>query len=67
MNHNDTVKKQFYSKIFKLVLPILIQNLMTAAVSSSDVLMLNYVGQASISAVSLAAQIASILFMFYYF
>lgn len=66
MNHNDTVKKQFYQKIFKLVLPILIQNLMTAAVSSSDVLMLNYVGQDSISAVSLAAQYASILFAVFY-
>ncbi|MBD5162734.1 MAG: MATE family efflux transporter [Oscillibacter sp.] len=56
----------FYSQIFKLVLPIIIQNLLSAAVSSADVVMLNYVGQSAISAVSLAAQYASILFMVFY-
>ena len=56
----------FYSQIFKLVLPIIIQNLLSAAVSSADVVMLNYVGQSSISAVSLASQYASILFMVFY-
>lgn len=56
----------FYSQIFKLVLPIIIQNLLSAAVSSADVVMLNYVGQSSISAVSLAAQYASVLFMVFY-
>ena len=40
MTKGDT----FYSKIFKLVLPIVIQNLLSAAVSSADVIMLNYVG-----------------------
>ena len=42
------------------------QNLLSAAVSSADVVMLNYVGQSSISAVSLAAQYASVLFMVFY-
>ncbi len=56
----------FYRQIFKLVLPIVIQNLLSAAVSSADVVMLNYVGQSSISAVSLAAQYASVLFMVFY-
>ena len=56
----------FYNQIFKLVLPIIIQNLLSAAVSSSDVIMLNYVGQSSISAVSLASQYAGVLFMLYY-
>jgi len=56
----------FYRQIFKLVLPIIIQNLLNAAVSSADVLMLNYVGQSAISAVSLASQYASILFMVFY-
>lgn len=59
-------KNPFYPQIFKLVLPIIIQNLLSAAVSSADVVMLNYVGQSSISAVSLASQYASILFMVYY-
>lgn len=62
MKHYDS----FYQKIFKLVLPIVIQNLLSAAVSSTDVVMLSFVGQASISAVSLAANYASILFMFFY-
>ncbi len=59
-------KDGFYSQIFKLVLPIVVQNLLSAAVSSADVVMLNYVGQSAISAVSLASQYASILFMVYY-
>lgn len=56
-------KDNFYNQIFRLVLPIIIQNLLSAAVSSADVVMLNYVGQSSISAVSLASQYASVLFM----
>lgn len=68
MNKSTKVqyKDGFYRQIFKLVLPIVIQNLLSAAVSSADVVMLNYVGQSSISAVSLASQYASILFMVYY-
>ena len=58
--------KRFYSQIFKLVLPIIVQNLLSVAVNSADVVMLNYVGQSSISAVSLASQYASVLFMVYY-
>ena len=59
-------KNTFYSQIFKLVVPIIIQNLLSAAISSADVIMLNYVGQSSISAVSLAVQYASVLFMVFY-
>ena len=59
-------KDTFYRQIFKLVLPIVIQNLLSAAVSSADVIMLNYVGQSSISAVSLASQYANVLFMVFY-
>ena len=56
----------FYPKILKLVIPIVIQNLLSAAVNSADVVMLNYVGQSSISAVSLASNYANVLFMVYY-
>ena len=56
----------FYKHIWKLFIPIVVQNLLSAAVSSTDVVMLNFVGQSSISAVSLAANYASILFMVYY-
>ena len=37
-----------------------------AAVNSADVIMLNFVGQSSISAVSLAANYSNVLFMVYY-
>lgn len=60
------MKKEFYSKIFKLVLPIVIQNLLSAAISSADVIMLNYTGQTSVSAVSLASNYASVLFSLLY-
>lgn len=59
-------KDRFYSQIVKLVIPIIVQNLLSAAVSSADVVMLNYVGQSSISAVSLASNYASVLFMVFY-
>ena len=52
------MQKQFYSQIWKLIFPIVVQNLLSAAVNSADVIMLNYVGQSAISAVSLATQYA---------
>ena len=55
-----------YKRIGKLTGPIILQNLLSAAVSSADVVMLNFVGQEHISAVSLAAQYASVLFMILY-
>ena len=66
LQKNLTGKRTFYERIFKLVLPIIIQNLLSSAVSSADVIMLNYVGQSAISAVSLASQYANILFMVFY-
>jgi len=58
--------KEMYRKIFLITLPIVIQNLFSAAVNSADVLMLNYVGQDSLSAGSLATQYSSLAFMFFY-
>lgn len=67
MKGRNVIKNDpFYNHIFKLVLPIVVQNLLSAAVNSADVIMLNYVGQSSISAVSLASQYASVLFMVFY-
>ncbi len=57
-------KKGLYNKLFVVALPIVFQNIIDAGVSSADVLMLNYVGQSSISAVSLANSLVGILFMF---
>ena len=59
-------KSGFYRQIAVLVIPIVLQNLLSAAVNSADVVMLNFVGQAEISAVSLAAQFANILHMVFY-
>ena len=40
-------KKVFYSSLISLVLPIAVQNLMTALVSASDALMLGFLDQSS--------------------
>ena len=50
-------KDNFYKSLFALVIPIAIQNLITSAVNSADVFMLGFVGQAELSAVSLANQV----------
>jgi len=50
-------EKHFYKSLFALVIPIAIQNLITSAVNSVDVFMLGFVGQAELSAVSLANQV----------
>lgn len=58
--------KALYRQIFVITLPIIIQNLFSAAVNSADVIMLNYQGQASLSAGSLATQYSSVAFMIFY-
>ena len=59
-------EKRIYGKIAKLTGPIILQNLLSAFVTSADVVMLNFVGQEHISAVSLATQYATVLFMILY-
>ena len=58
-------KKLFYRKLVSLVLPIAMQNLMTALVSASDALMLGFLDQSSLSAVSLATQVQFVLNLFF--
>lgn len=53
----ESEKRIFYRKLWGLVFPIAIQNVMTALVSASDAFMLGFVSQTSLSAVSLATQI----------
>lgn len=55
-----------YKYLIRLAFPIMIQNLFSAAISSTDVLMLNSVGQSAISAASLAIQYSSVLLMILY-
>lgn len=63
----DTFRRDpFYRQIMKLMVPIMLQNLLNAAVNSVDVVMLNFVGESAIAAVSLAAQYANVLFMVFY-
>ena len=58
-------KSTFYPKLFSLVLPLAIQNLMSAVVSASDAIMLGFLNQDSLSAVSLATQIQFVLNLFF--
>ncbi len=62
----NVFRRPAYRRIIRLTAPIILQNLLSAAVNSADVVMLNFVGQAHISAVSLASQYASVLFMVLY-
>ena len=55
--------KNFYKSLFHIVGPMAIQNLIVAAVTSADVIMLGYVGQTAIAASSLAGQIQFIIVM----
>lgn len=55
----------FYKDMFRLALPIVMQNLITAAVSSVDVIMLGFINQDSLAAGSLANQIVFILNLVY--
>lgn len=57
--------RKFYQSLFRLVLPISVQNLISTAVSSADVIMVGYVGQDALSAVSLANQVQFILSLVY--
>ena len=58
-------KHEFYRRLFSLVLPIAMQNLMTALVSASDALMLGFLNQTALSAVSLATQVQFALNLFF--
>lgn len=57
--------RAFYRTLFALVLPIALQNLLTAVGSSANVIMLGSVSQTALSAVSLASQILFILNLFF--
>lgn len=57
-------KDEFYQKLKLLVLPIAIQNFMLALVSATDAIMLGWIDQTSLSAVSLAGQVQFVLNLF---
>lgn len=55
--------RNFYKSLLTIVIPIVIQNFITAAVGSADVIMLSFVSQTALAAVSLANQIQFLLTM----
>ena len=57
-------RKMFYKELFSLAIPIGLQNLLVALIGASDALMLGRLTQDSVSAVSLANQIAFIMSLF---
>jgi putative MATE family efflux protein len=63
--YSDSDKnKSFYKTLFSMVIPLAFQNLMTAAVNASDAIMVGFLNQDSLSAVSLAGQINFIFTLF---
>jgi putative MATE family efflux protein len=61
----DDFSRQFNRELFTLVVPIALQNFISAAAISADVVMLGIVGQSAMSAVSLAGQVTFVLTLFY--
>ncbi len=59
-------REGFYRELWVLVFPIVIQNLITSAVTMADVLMLGRVSQTALSASSLAGQVMFLLSMLYF-
>lgn len=57
--------KEFYKALAVIVAPIAIQNLISSACNSLDVVMLGSVGQTAIAATSLANQVQFILMLFF--
>lgn len=57
-------KENFYQKVFALVIPMALQNLINVGVSATDVLMLGKVGEKALSGCSLGGQVFWILSLF---
>ena len=64
MNGKTVNQPSFYRRLFSLMLPMAAQNLLNALVSASDALMLGFLDQSSLAAVSLAGQIQFVFSLF---
>ena len=64
MNSNMLNDKRFTRKLVSLILPITLQNFMFALVPVSDTIMLQFLDQNAMSAVSLASQVTFVLNLF---
>ncbi|WP_337033847.1 MATE family efflux transporter [Paenibacillus illinoisensis] len=65
IQHRGSGNRDFKRELMTLVIPIALQNLISATVISVDVLMLGIISQSAMSAVSLAGQITFALSLFY--
>ncbi|WP_236146708.1 MATE family efflux transporter [Paenibacillus xylanilyticus] len=65
IQHLGSGNRNFNRELMTLVIPIALQNLISATVISVDVLMLGMISQSAMSAVSLAGQITFALSLFY--
>ena len=65
MENKRKMEDTFYRSMLHLVGPIVLQNLVSTAVNSADVVMVGYVGQDALSSVSLANQLQFILTLVY--
>lgn len=63
---NINENRSLFNSLWKLVLPMAIQNLLASIVNSADIFMLGYVGQDELAAVSLANQYVFILWGFFF-
>lgn len=66
LSESGQEKLSFYKRAAAITAPIALQNLMDAAVSSADVIMLSFVSQTALAASSLAGQIAFVQQMLLY-
>ena len=57
-------KKEFYRKLIRLVMPMAFQQLMLALVGVSDAIMMGFLNQDALSAVSLATQVQFVFTLF---
>ena len=62
----STEDKRFYANVFRLVMPMALQNLINVGVTSTDVIMLGRVGETALSGVSLANQVYFILSLLFF-
>ena len=58
-------EKSFARELWAIMLPVALQSLLSSLVSASDALMLGLLDQSSLSAISLAAQLAFVLSLFH--
>ncbi|WP_312027595.1 MATE family efflux transporter [Paenibacillus cucumis (ex Kampfer et al. 2016)] len=65
MQLGELGKREFNRELMTLVVPIALQNLISATVISVDVIMLGVISQSAMAAVSLAGQITFVLTLFY--